>query len=113
MYGVEAQSGGVGGLLAQTPYPDQYLGAALRIRPNAAALVGGPAYGTVLPYGLGGGEGVATRQVDKAPSAMGPSWRDILDWHSNPAPWVLLGILLLYAWLHVSIKASGSARIGR
>jgi hypothetical protein len=114
MYGVEAQASGGGGLAARTPYQVSTMGADLGIHPTSAALVGGPGNGVLLPYALGSGEAVALpvigaggRAVDRPPSPMS-SWREVMDWHSSPALWVLILILALYAWLHVSIKASVS-----
>ena len=112
MYGYEAQMGGLGGLAAQVPGGDRYFGSAMMIPPNASALISGPAFGTTLPYNEAPGFGVATpavRQVDKGPGVGHSPVRDLLDWHSSPAIWVLGLVLLLYAWLHVSVRASASA----
>jgi hypothetical protein len=112
MYGVEAQASGGGGLAARTPYQVGTYGADLGINPTAAALTGGPANGTLLPYNLGGNEGVALpvvgaggRAVDRPANPVGSSWRELMDWHSSPALWILLMMLGLYAWLHVSVHA--------
>ena len=37
-------------------------------------------------------------------------WSSVLDFHGSPAPWVLLGILVLYGWLHVSVRANAGRR---
>jgi hypothetical protein len=112
MYGVEAQSAGSGGLMARTPYNVPTMGGDVGIRNGGIDQPGSPGNGTLLPYALGGGAAVATpvvgaggRAVDRPASPMS-SWREVMDWHSSPALWVLVMVLALYAWLHVSIHAS-------
>ena len=39
------------------------------------------------------------------------SWSSVLDFHNSVAPWILLGILVLYGWLHASARARVS--VGR
>lgn len=110
MYGVEAASAAAG-LAATAPAGYTALGRVLGIRPMGSAVIGGPPQtGTLLPssgigdqVGLpivsaGGGavESPAGRQLG--------GWRSLLDWHSSPAIWVLLAILLLYTWSHMSYR---------
>jgi hypothetical protein len=120
VYGVESASRGLGGLAAQAPAGDQFLGPAMAIRPRATPLVGGRSQtGLHLPYTgaintqtalpVVSGQGSA---VEVPPGRMMTSWRSVLDFHNSPAPWILLGMLLLYGWLHASVRASaGRARV--
>jgi hypothetical protein len=114
VYGVEAQSGG-GGLAARTPYLVSTMGSDLSIVNGGIDQPGSPLNGQLLPNSLAGGAQVAPpmvgaggRAVDRPSNPVGSHWRELLDWHSSPALWVLLFLLVLYAWLHVSIKASVS-----
>jgi hypothetical protein len=113
MYGVEAATG-LGGLAAQQPGGDVFLPAALRIRPQGSALIGGPPQsGTLLPsttigdmvalptVSAGGG------QVEQPTDRQLGGWQAILDWHSSPAPWILGMLLILYAWLHAAHRGGG------
>jgi hypothetical protein len=113
MYGVEAQSSGGGGLAARTPYQVSTMGTNLGISSGGIDQPGSPLNGQLLPNSLAGGAQVAPpmvgaggRAVDRPANPVGSHWREIMDWHSSPALWVLVLILMLYAWLHVSIHAS-------
>ncbi len=115
MYGVEAQSMGSGGLAAQAPYPDRYLASAVGIS-SARNLMGGIGYGVggnTLPYSLPLQTDVAL-PVQQAPvGAQKQGWQSVLDWHNSPAAWILAAILLLYGWLHLSVRArAGHAHAG-
>jgi hypothetical protein len=121
MYGLESGVSGLGGLAAQQPGGDRFLPAALAIRPRATPLIGGPSSsGVMLPYS-GIGDQVATpvvsaggTAVEVPPDRLADSgWRHLLDWHNSPAPWILLGLLLLYGWLHVSVRASAGRPSGQ
>jgi len=127
MYGFEEVDGGAyGGVAAQTPFPDVYFPEVLRMSGDSSTpLIGGagPTGANILPY---------TSLGDQVPgSAMPPSmnasgtaatvpvsglqnhWSSVLDFHNSPAPWILIGILLLYGWIHVSVRGSvGHARAG-
>ena len=37
-------------------------------------------------------------------------WSSVLDFHNSTAPWILLGILLLYGWIHLSVRANAGRR---
>jgi hypothetical protein len=117
VYGVEAQSGGLGGLAAQAP-PDVYFPQAVGIH-NVAPIIGSPEYegGTTAPTfgptintqlatglmqpGVVSGSGNAVR----APVVqMQHTFSSIFDFHNSPAPWILLALLFLYGWLHASVR---------
>ena len=118
MYGVEAQSGGLGGLAAQAP-PDVYFPGALAIMPGYGGVSGGPGVtGTTLPnigaVGMRVGDTPAAvssagNAVNVPPSMQHAHWSSIFDFHNSVAPWILLGILLLYGWLHASARVTGRA----
>jgi hypothetical protein len=114
MYGIEAVTSAKGGLAAQAPAGDVFLRDVLGMRGMATTpLIGGPGPTSVLPFtGLGDMAAVnaSGTAVDQGPSATG-HWRTVLDFHSSPAPWILLGILLLYGWLHLSVRASAGKRV--
>jgi hypothetical protein len=108
MYGVEAASSAAG--LAATA-PAGYLGLqrALAIRPMGSALIGGPPQSGIMLPAAGIGDQTALPIVSMGGGAVeSPAgrqlggWRAVLDWHSSPAPWVLLAILGLYFWSHMS-----------
>jgi hypothetical protein len=110
MYGIE-ESTGLGGLAAQAPGGDAYLPGALRIRSVSADLVGqANQVGVMLPNTPAAGYGNIAHisgdgsQVERPMSRIG-SFSEILDFHNSPAPWILLGILVLYGWLHVQVRA--------
>lgn len=123
MYGYESgSSGGLGGLIARAQ-PNQYTAADLTIMDPGAMIIGdntaipgvgsvsspgfllGPGMGGVPSVSLGGGA------VTQPMSTQVSSWRQILDFHNSPAPWVLLMILLVYGYVHVSY-AKGRVRAG-
>lgn len=113
MYGVEANTG-AGGLAAQLPYPDRYLGQAVSIA-GSGSLIGGVGYGGVanLPYDAPLQNRVSLPSQQAPQYAQKKGWQQILDWHDNPAVWILALILLLYGWLHLSVRArAGNARAG-
>jgi hypothetical protein len=107
MYGVEAATG-LGGIAAQVPGGDRYLPATLAMARGGRILAGqGPGS---LPYGLdaGGRVGQAVSitgtSVDTPPAQQAGGWRQILDWHSSPAPWILLLLLVHHAWSSAAIR---------
>lgn len=121
MYGVEAEGRGLGGLAAQAPGGNRYFGASMRMAHDPAVpIIGGAGPAGVLgfpgsiatltakPQVSGGGD-----SVEHPVHEMHPHWSTVLDFHNSPAPYILIGLLALYAWVHVSIRASGSARVGR
>lgn len=121
MYGVEAQSSGGGGLMAQLPGGNAYMAGALGIRGPAASIIAGPGYsGGRLPYAaainrqvaLPPSTGAGATQVQRPdrPAMMGGSWRELLDPHNSPALWILIGLLVLYGWLHASVRVSAGRR---
>jgi len=122
MYGYEAQSGGTyGGLAAQTPFTDIYFPQVLgQSTSGTTPLIGGagPSGENILPYTsladqvstgptAGGGMNSSGTAATTSPALQQPHWSTILDFHNSPAPWILLGILLLYGWIHVSVRANG------
>jgi hypothetical protein len=121
MYGVEAATG-LGGLAAQAPGGNQFLPQALRISSVRSGMIGGPVVGgsSVLPQsfnapaGSGFGPQISSdgTSVEQSPGLSLGSWRDVLDWHNSAAPWVLVGILIIYGWTHVSFRARGAADLG-
>jgi hypothetical protein len=113
MYGVEADTG-LGGLIAQAPGGNRFLPAALRIRPQGSALIGGPPQsGTLMPASTLGDQtalpviSAGGGAVESDPARQVGGWRQILDFHNSPAPWILGMILLLYAWLHAGQRGRG------
>jgi hypothetical protein len=110
MYGVEAATG-LGGLAAQAPAGNVFLASALRIRPRGSALIGGPPQtGVLLPFSSIGDQTAlpvvsGTGQAVEVPAGrMLSDWRQILDFHNSPAPWILIGVLILYGWLHAGYR---------
>jgi hypothetical protein len=108
MYGVEAATG-AGGLAATAPAGYLGLGRALAIRPMGSALIGGPPQTGVMLPSSGIGDQTALPIVSMSGGSVETpagrqlaGWQQILDWHSSPAPWVLLAILGLYFWSHMS-----------
>lgn len=125
MYGVEAQSSGGGGLAARTPYQDPYFGQAIGIQNPTIPLIGAPPTNESLLPDQSLGRMAATPYIGPAtngsgtaatvpPAQMQPTWRSVLDFHNSPAPWILIGLLLLFGWLHISVSARGGrqARAG-
>lgn len=109
MYGVEEISG-LGGLAAQASNPSM---AGLVIHSPGSMVVGHPAFRGGTPGmtvgamgGMGGPVAVSLdgSSVTTNPANQVSSWRQILDWHNSPAPWVLLLILVVYGWSHVAYK---------
>lgn len=106
MYGLEAGSTGLGGLAATAPAGYAALSRAMAIRPRGSALIGGPpSTGVLLPY-TGVGDSPPSLPINTPTSVEVPAgrmlndWRQALDFHNSPAPWILLMILVLYSWLH-------------
>jgi hypothetical protein len=31
--------------------------------------------------------------------------RSLIDFHNSPLPWLIIGALILYGWLHLSVRA--------
>lgn len=122
MYGYEESSTGLGGMAAQAP-SNPYLASSMAIHNVANGQAGGPpASGLTLPFSGSMNNMVAAptgsqvssdgQSVTKPPEHMVNHWSQILDWHSNPAPWILLAILVLYGWIHLSLDGrAGRARV--
>lgn len=125
MYGVEAQATGGGGLAAQAP-PDVYFPGVLSQSANEQPQIGGPPRGGVtLPYTdigsqtpqglMASSSGAVSNngQAVRIPvSQQMTNWSSVLDFHNSPAPWILIGILVLYGWLHLSVRANAGRRVG-
>lgn len=112
MYGIEAQSSGGGGLAAQTPYPDMFLGGATGILASPRSIVG-TGIGSTGPYDMPMNTQVSLPSRQAPVVAQQQGWRAILDWHNSPAVWILALILLYYGWIHFSVRArAGRARAG-
>jgi len=113
MYGYEA-SYGLGGLAAQAPGGNMYLNRAMSIRSPGAMIVGDPTSpgANVLPYSLGAGLGSGGPPqiswgggaVEQSAGQQLGSWREILDPHNSPALWILILVLLIYGYVHVSYR---------
>lgn len=110
MYGVEAATSGAGGLAAQAP-PDVYFPQALAIANVTGGIAGAPPdSGVALPYSAQGGVQTPTSFGGAMPAPVAPvsqqqsHWSSVLNFHGSPAPWILLGILILYGWLHASAR---------
>lgn len=120
MYGVEAQSNGGGGLAAQTPYADLYFPGALGISSSSSGQIGGAgplSGGNVLPYtgvgdqlGTGYGMNASGTAATTPMSQIQNHWSTVFDFHNSPAPWILIGILVLYGWLHLSVHANAGRK---
>jgi hypothetical protein len=104
MYGVEANTG-AGGLAAQLPYPDRFLPGALSMPTGGRNIIGGVGYGGPLPYDMPLNSSVSLPVAQAPVGAQKQGWQSVLDWHNSPAAWVLLLILVLYGWLHLSVRA--------
>jgi hypothetical protein len=117
MYGVEANSRGRGGLAAGAPGGDVFFPSALGIRPTSSAIIGGPPQsGVLLPFSgdnnlmsapptVGSGGSAVETPVSRQQN----HWSAVLDFHNSTAPWILIGILVLYGWIHLSVRAGGRA----
>jgi hypothetical protein len=123
VYGVEPQQSGVGGLAAQAP-PDVYFPQALGIS-NTQPIIASPQIdGTTAPF-FGpsinaqqpsslmstGGPAASGQSVRIPVSQMQSHWSSILDFHNSPGPWFLIALLVLYGWLHVSVRARAGRRV--
>jgi hypothetical protein len=124
MYGFEAQSSGSGGLAATTPYQDLYFPQSAAINSGTSGQIGsaGPlSGGNVLSYtgigdqlptgpmtGLGMNSSGTAATVPV--SQLQNHWSSVLDFHNSPAPWILIGILVLYGWLHLTVRANAGHR---
>lgn len=109
MYGYEAATG-LGGLAARAP-ANPYFAQALTIRDPGSMVVGEPATRGGAPGmavgSMGGQGGIVSAgggAVIQNPANQLGSWREILDWHNSPAPWILLLLLLVYGYVHVSYR---------
>lgn len=49
--------------------------------------------------------------IVNAANATSGHWSDVLNFHGSPAPWILLGILIVAGLLHVSAGASGKVEL--
>ncbi|HMD60426.1 MAG TPA: hypothetical protein VKG78_03295 [Opitutaceae bacterium] len=120
MYGVEAQQTGLGGLAAQAP-PDVYFPEALGIT-NTDVQIGSPPGvnegvpfpginlqlpGSAMPNQINGSGTAATVPVANQNS----HWSSVLDFHNSVAPWILLAILILYGWIHLSVRANAGRNL--
>jgi hypothetical protein len=120
VYGVEPATG-LGGLMAQAP-PNPYGARSAGIRSPGADRIGAPTIGSVsgLPYNLspmtpsGYPPQVSSSgmQIERPANQQVGGWREILDFHNSPAPWILIAILFIYAWTHLSYRARGTAELG-
>ena len=99
--------------MAQAPAADAYLARSMLINPSGGIVSGqqGPPSGQI--YGSIGNQVASAPMVSagggsvqQPSSTMMSSWRQVLDWHNSPAPWILALILILYGWLHISVGAS-------
>jgi hypothetical protein len=115
MYGFEAATG-LGGLAAQAQ-PNAFLGRTLQIQDPGAMIAGAPSQPGIMP-GIGGmpsGGPVqvssAGTQVQRPTSQQVGGWKQILDFHNSVAPWILIGILIVYGYVHISYRR-GRANIG-
>jgi hypothetical protein len=109
-----------GGVAARPSGGNPYLAQDLAIREPGAAIIGdmpftgqsGPQM-LLSPSGPGGpvqvswGGGAVEQPVSNQMS----SWRQILDFHNSTAPWILIAVLLVYGYVHISYKR-GRAAIG-
>jgi hypothetical protein len=132
MYGVEAQGTGLGGLAAQAPAMDLYFASVVgQANAGVSPQIGGAGVtsglNAVLPYtnvgdqtpqGLtgspAGGEGPVSGNgsaVRVPVSQQMQHWSSVLDFHNSTAPWILLGILVLYGWIHLSVQANAGKRV--
>jgi hypothetical protein len=123
MYGYEA-AGGLGGVAARA-IPNPYMGRTLSIRDPGAMIVGdNPSIGggidattapgfLLSPSGPGGVVQVSADggSVEQPAGRQLDSWRQVLDFHNSPAPWILFALLFVYGYVHVSYKR-GRAAIG-
>lgn len=109
MYGYEEVQG-LGGLAAQASNPSL---AGLVIRSPGSMVIGDQAFRGGAPAmsvgAMGGMGGPIAISLDGSAVTTNPanqvsSWRQILDWHNSPAPWILLLLLLVYGWSHVAYK---------
>jgi len=110
MYGVEEITGR-GGLAGRPSGGPGFLGANLRGMNSSAALIGGPSQSGIampvrtigsqvaLPQVSGGGG-----QVEHPAANLLADWRQILDFHNSPAPWILIMLLAIYGWTHVAAR---------
>lgn len=114
--GYEEQTNTVGGLAAQQ-LPDVYFPQALRIQTSTPA-IGTPwdQEGDGVNRPLLGQDTLATslsnsRSALTAPSSQQqmemPHWTSVLNLKHSPAGWILMGLLLLYAWNHVTYRKRG------
>lgn len=122
MYGYEEALGAGSGLAAQAPAGDLYF-------PSAASIVGP---GAVVPGGVAASgnpsvplSALATQtatgligeptpsggvtSATKPASHIAPGWQGLLDPHNNPALWILLALLFLFGWMHMSLRVRGRA----
>lgn len=112
MYGYEAATG-LGGLAAQAQ-PNAYMARVMQLRDPGAMLAGDPTTEgghQVLPFQVSNGPGGGPVNVSwgggavtQPPSRQLGNWREILDWHNSPAPWVLLLVLFIYGYVHLSYR---------
>jgi hypothetical protein len=110
---------GLGGLAAQAPL-DVYFPQALGITSQAVPLVGSQPAGVIVGGNVGNqqagglmspGTVSASGTAARVPvSRQQRSWSSVLDFHNSTAPWILIAILLLYGWLHVSFNARAGKR---
>jgi hypothetical protein len=77
----------------------------------------GPSYGQqldlhapTLMFGHGQATTGSGEPIVNAAVASSGHWSEITNFHGSPAPWILIGILLVAGILHLSAK--GSASVG-
>lgn len=63
-----------------------------------------------LMFGDGAIDGQGQAIVDVSNASRGHI-SEILNFHGSPAPWILIGILIVAGLLHFSAKASGGVRL--
>lgn len=109
MYGYTEALGG-GGLAAVAPLSSP-AASGLIIRSPGSMVIGqqatrggapGMAVGAMGDFGgpvAPGGGAVTTNPANQL-----SSWRQILDFHNSPAPWVLLMLLFVYGYVHISYR---------
>jgi hypothetical protein len=72
---------------------------------NADVAIAAP--GTRFP------EGGSAQLVDRTPPALmfGGHWSEIFNFSGSPAPWILIGVLLVAGLLHLSANARGKVEL--
>jgi len=110
MYGIEEITGR-GGLGARPSGGAAFLAANARGMNRTAALIGGPSQtGIAMPVRTIGSQVALPQvasgggQVEHPAENLLADWRQVLDFHNSPAPWILAMLLAIYAWTHISYR---------